>query len=57
MTYLGEQEAGRLCSIQEISRAADVPMPYLAKIINRLATPEPTSLRLQQTQIVQKAAV
>ena len=37
MTYLGEQEAGKLCSIQEISRAADVPMPYLAKIINRLS--------------------
>jgi Rrf2 family protein len=37
MTYLGEQEVGKLCSIREISRAAGVPMPYLAKIINRLS--------------------
>ncbi len=37
MTYLGEQEVGKLSSIREISRAADIPMPYLAKIINRLA--------------------
>lgn len=37
MTYLGEQEAGKLSSIREISRAAGIPMPYLAKIINRLS--------------------
>jgi len=37
MTFLGEQEAGKLSSIREISRAAGIPMPYLAKIINRLA--------------------
>jgi len=37
MTYLGEQEVGKLSSIREISRAAGIPMPYLAKIINRLA--------------------
>jgi len=36
MVYLSDQEPGRLCSIQEISLAADVPRPYLAKIINRL---------------------
>ncbi len=37
MTYLGEQEVGKLSSIREISRAAGIPMPYLAKIINRLS--------------------
>jgi Rrf2 family protein len=37
MTYLGEQEVGKLSSIREISRAADIPEPYLAKIINRLS--------------------
>lgn len=37
MTYLGEQEVGKLSSIREISHAADIPMPYLAKIINRLS--------------------
>ena len=37
MTYLGGQEVGKLCSIREISRAAGIPMPYLAKIINRLS--------------------
>lgn len=37
MTYLGEQEPGKLSSIREMSRAADVPLPYLAKIVNRLA--------------------
>jgi Rrf2 family protein len=37
MTYLGQQEPGKLSSIREISREADVPMPYLAKIINRLS--------------------
>ncbi len=37
MTYLGEQEVGKLSSIREISRVAYIPMPYLAKIINRLA--------------------
>ncbi len=37
MTYLGEQEAGKLSSIREISREADVPLPFLAKIINRLS--------------------
>lgn len=37
MTYLGGQEAGKLSSIREISREAEVPLPYLAKIINRLS--------------------
>ncbi len=37
MTYLGQQEVGKLSSIREISRSADVPMPYLAKIINQLS--------------------
>ncbi|MBP1599543.1 MAG: transcriptional regulator, BadM/Rrf2 family [Acidobacteria bacterium] len=37
MTFLGEQEVGKLSSIREISRAASIPMPYLAKIINRLS--------------------
>lgn len=37
MTCLGEQEVGKLSSIREMSRAADVPMPYLAKIVNRLS--------------------
>jgi Rrf2 family protein len=37
MTYLGEQEAGKLSSTREISEAMDIPLPYLAKIINRLS--------------------
>ena len=37
MTYLGGQEVGKLCSIRDISRAAVIPLPYLAKIVNRLA--------------------
>ena len=37
MTYLGEQEPGRLSSICKISKAERIPMPYLAKIINRLS--------------------
>jgi len=37
MTFLGEQEVGKLSSIREISRAVGIPMPYLAKIINRLS--------------------
>ncbi len=37
MTYLGGQEPGKLSSIREISRAMDIPLPYLAKIINRLS--------------------
>jgi Rrf2 family protein len=37
MTYLGEQEVGKLSSTREISEAMDIPMPYLAKIINRLS--------------------
>ncbi len=37
MTYLGEQEPARYSSIREISRAEHIPMPYLAKIINRLS--------------------
>jgi Rrf2 family iron-sulfur cluster assembly transcriptional regulator len=37
MTYLGEQEPGKLSSIRKISRAERIPMPYLAKIINRLS--------------------
>jgi Rrf2 family protein len=37
ITYLGEQPPGRLHSIREISQAEHIPMPYLAKIINRLS--------------------
>lgn len=37
ITYLGGQEVGRFSSIKEISRAVGVPLPYLAKIINRLS--------------------
>jgi Rrf2 family protein len=37
MTYLGEQEAGKLSSTREISVAMDIPLPYLAKIVNRLS--------------------
>jgi Rrf2 family protein len=37
MTYLGEQEPGKLCSIREIFKAERIPMPYLAKVINRLS--------------------
>lgn len=37
MTYLGDQEVGKLSSIREISRAEAIPRPYLAKIVNRLA--------------------
>ncbi len=38
LTYLGEQEPGKFSSIREISRVEHIPMPYLAKIINRLST-------------------
>ena len=37
MTYLAEQGAGDLRSIREISERADVPLPFLAKIINTLS--------------------
>jgi len=37
MTYLGEQERGKLSSIREISRAERIPLPYLAKIVNCLS--------------------
>jgi Rrf2 family protein len=37
MTYLGGQEPGKLSSIREISRGEHIPLPYLAKIINRLS--------------------
>jgi Rrf2 family protein len=37
LTYLGEREPGKFSSIREISRAEHIPMPYLAKIINRLS--------------------
>ncbi len=37
MTYLGEQEPGKLSSIREIAHAEHIPMPYLAKVINRLS--------------------
>ncbi len=37
LTYLGEQEPGKFFSIREISRVEHIPMPYLAKIINRLS--------------------
>ncbi len=37
MTYLGDQEVGKLSSIRETSRVSGVPLPYLAKILNRLA--------------------
>jgi Rrf2 family protein len=37
MTYLGEQEVGKVCSTREISSAMNIPMPYLAKIVNRLS--------------------
>jgi Rrf2 family iron-sulfur cluster assembly transcriptional regulator len=37
MTYLGGQEPGKLSSIREIAKAMDIPLPYLAKIINRLS--------------------
>lgn len=37
MTYLARQEFNRPCSIQGISREADVPTPFLSKIITLLA--------------------
>jgi Rrf2 family protein len=37
MTYLGEQEVGKVSSTREISSAMAIPMPYLAKIVNRLS--------------------
>lgn len=37
MTCLGEQEPDRLASIRYVSDACGIPLPYLAKIVNRLA--------------------
>jgi Rrf2 family protein len=37
MTYLAEQKAGHLNSIREISERAEIPMPFLSKIITGLS--------------------
>jgi Rrf2 family protein len=37
MLFLSEQERGRLYPVREISRQAQVPLPYLSKILGRLA--------------------
>jgi Rrf2 family iron-sulfur cluster assembly transcriptional regulator len=37
MTFLGGRTSGRFVSIREISRATNISLPFLAKVINRLA--------------------
>jgi Rrf2 family protein len=37
MTYLAAQEPGRLIAIREISEGADVPTPFLGKLISLLS--------------------
>jgi len=37
MLFLSEQESGRLYPVREISKHARVPLPYLSKILGRLA--------------------
>ena len=37
MTYLADQEPGQLVAIREISEGADVPAPFLGKIISLLS--------------------
>ena len=37
MTFLAQQSAGALVGAREISRAEQIPMPFLSKILQRLA--------------------
>lgn len=37
MTYLAQQPAGRLTAIREVAESANVPLPFLAKIVGSLA--------------------